>query len=377
MAELTSPAPGDEEIAEELEEAPLPETLPLLPVRDVVVFPYMILPLFVARDNSIAAVEAAMARDQLVFLAAQRDQNVDHPDAEDLHEIGAVGMVMRQLKLPDGRLKVLVQGLTRARISSWERHKPFMEVGIEPLDEREEADITVEVEAIMRNVREASEKILALRGLLSGDVMAILNSVEEPGRLADMVASNLRLKIEEAQEILEEVDPVERLKRVHGHLGKELEVSTMQAKIQSEAKEEMSKSQREYFLREQMRAIRRELGDAEDRHQELMDLRQALEEKAAARGDRQGGVQTAGPPGADAARGRRGHHRAHLPGLDRGPALERLHQGPHGHRPRGPHPGRGPLRPQEGEGAHPGIPGGAQAQPQDEGPHPLPAGPPG
>jgi ATP-dependent Lon protease len=262
-----------------MEEAPLPETLPLLPVRDVVVFPYMILPLFVARDNSIAAVDAAMARDQLVFLAAQRDQNVEHPAAEDLYEIGSVGMIMRQLKLPDGRLKVLVLGLTRARISSWERHKPYLEVGIEPLDEREEGEITVEVEALMRSVREASEKILALRGLLSGDVMAILNSVEEPGRLADMVASNLRLKIEESQDILEEADPVERLKKVHEHLGKELEVSTMQAKIQSEAKEEMTKSQREYFLREQMRAIRRELGDADDRHQELLDLRQTLDKK--------------------------------------------------------------------------------------------------
>ncbi len=281
MAKKTSPSPSPPEppAPEELEEAPLPETLPLLPVRDVVVFPYMILPLFVARDNSIAAVEAAMARDQLVFLAAQRDQNVEHPAAEDLYEIGSVGMIMRQLKLPDGRLKVLVQGLTRARISSWQRQKPFLEVGIEPLDEREDAEITVQVEALMRSVREASEKILSLRGLLSGDVMAILNSVEEPGRLADMVASNLRLKIEESQDILEEADPVERLKKVHDHLGKELEVSTMQAKIQSEAKEEMTKSQREYFLREQMRAIRRELGDADERHQELLDLRQALDKQ--------------------------------------------------------------------------------------------------
>ncbi|MBI4798786.1 MAG: LON peptidase substrate-binding domain-containing protein, partial [Desulfarculus sp.] len=282
MAKKSSPSPPENVPPEEMEEAPLPETLPLLPVRDVVVFPYMILPLFVARDHSIAAVEAAMARDQLVFLAAQRDQNVEHPAAGDLYEVGSVGMVMRQLKLADGRLKVLVQGLTRAVISSWQRHKPFMEVGIEPLDEREETEISVEVEALMRSVREASEKILALRGLLSGDVMAILNSVEEPGRLADMVASNLRLKIEEAQEILEEGDPVERLKKVHEHLGKELEVSTMQAKIQSEAKEEMTKSQREYFLREQMRAIRRELGDADERHQELMDLRQALENKGLA-----------------------------------------------------------------------------------------------
>jgi ATP-dependent Lon protease len=275
------PAEVEAPPAEDLEETPLPDSLPLLPVRDVVVFPYMILPLFVARDSSVAAVEAAMARDQLVFLAAQRDQNVEHPGPEDLHEVGTVGMIMRQLRLPDGRLKVLVQGITRARVTAWERSKPFIEVGIEPLDEPEdETDLSVEVEALMRSVREASEKILSLRGLLSGDVVAILNSVEGTGRLADLVASNLRLKIPEAQDILAETDPVLRLRKVHEHLGKELEVSTMQARIQSEAKEEMTKSQREYYLREQLRAIRRELGDAEDRHQELMDLRQALEKKA-------------------------------------------------------------------------------------------------
>ncbi len=282
MDQTSSPEPFEPSVAEtasHLEETPLPETLPLLPVRDVVVFPYMILPLFVARDNSVAAIEAAMARDQLVLLTAQKDQNVEHPEAEDLFSVGAVGMVMRQLKLPDGRLKVLVQGLTRARITHYLRTRPFFEVGIEPLDDGEESEITVPVEALMRNVREASEKILALRGLLSGDVLAILNSVEEPGRLADMVASNLRLKTVDSQQILEQTDPVARLGLVHGHLGKELEVSTMQAKIQSEAKEEMSKSQRDYFLREQLRAIRRELGDAEDRHQELIDLRLALENK--------------------------------------------------------------------------------------------------
>lgn len=271
---------GKETIVEELEETPLPETLPLLPVRDVVVFPYMILPLFVAREGSVAAVNEAMERDQLVFLAAQRDQNIDQPDPEDLYEVGAVGMVMRQLKLPDGRLKVLVQGVTRGRITEWVREKPYYEVRVEALEEDEEdSEINVTTEALMRNVREASEKILALRGLLSGDVVAILNSVEEPGRLADLVASNLRLGMSESQEILEEGDPVSRLGLVHGHLGKELEVSNLQARIQSEAQEEMSKSQREYYLREQLRAIRRELGDAEERHQELADLRVTLEKK--------------------------------------------------------------------------------------------------
>ncbi len=272
LVEETSP--------EDIEETPLPETLPLLPVRDVVVFPYMILPLFVAREGSLSAVDEAMDRDQLVFLAAQRDQSIDQPEPDDLYKVGAVGMIMRQLKLPDGRLKVLVQGVTRGRIVGWEREKPFYEVRVEAMDEGDEdQEIDVTTEALMRNVREASEKILALRGLLSGDVVAILSSVEEPGRLADLVASNLRLGMAESQEILEEDDPVGRLTLVHGHLGKELEVSNLQARIQSEAQEEMSKSQREYYLREQLRAIRRELGDAEDRQQELADLKIALDKK--------------------------------------------------------------------------------------------------
>ncbi|MGD9124691.1 MAG: endopeptidase La, partial [Desulfarculaceae bacterium] len=212
---------------------------------------------------------------------------VEHPGPEDIYLVGAVGMVMRQLKLPDGRLKVLVQGISRAQVKEFLRQKPYFEVAIDTWPEPEERKITVSVEALLRNVRESSEKILALRGLLSGDVMAILNSVEEPGRLADLVASNLRLKIDQAQEILEQDDPVRRLELVHSQLSKELEVSTMQAKIQSEAQEEMSKTQREYFLREQVRAIRRELGDADDRLQELSDLRATISEMPMPREARQ------------------------------------------------------------------------------------------
>jgi len=270
--------PEEPPVTEVLDEGEIPEILPLLPVRDVVVFPFMILPLFVARDASVAAVEAAMERDQMVFLAAQKDPNVDDPGPEDLYQVGCVGMLMRQLRLPDGRLKVLVQGLSRARVGEFVRERPFFETRIETIAEEEPAEITVEVEALMRTVREDSEKLLTLRGLLSGDVTAILNSMEEPGRLADLVASNLRLKLEEAQEILEESDTIERLRLVHSQLSKELEVSTMQAKIQSQAQDEMSKSQREYFLREQLRAIRRELGDAEDRAQELSELKRTFQE---------------------------------------------------------------------------------------------------
>ena len=278
--EHISPDQNDPRLSEEINENDIPETLPLLPVRDVVVFPYMILPLFVARDASVKAVDEALERDQLIFLSTQTDPNVENPKEDDIYETGTIGMVMRQLKLPDGRLKVLVQGITRARISEYIKKKPYYEVRADTIPESsEDYEMTVELEALMRNVREASEKILALRGLLSGDVMSILDSVEDPGRLADLVASNLRLKIPEAQEILESDDAINRLELVHTQLSKELEVSTMQAKIQSEAQEEMSKSQREYYLREQIRAIRRELGDAEDRSQELSSLREQIVKK--------------------------------------------------------------------------------------------------
>ncbi|MCF8032238.1 MAG: endopeptidase La [Desulfarculaceae bacterium] len=261
------------------EEQELPESMPLLPVRDVVVFPYMILPLFVARENSVAAVEAAMAEDQHVFLVTQQDQNVEQPLPEDLYEVGTVGVIMRQLKMPDGRLKVLVQGLARARITEWEQEQPFFRVALQTLPDPEEEDPGPESEALMRSAREASEKILALRGLLTSDVQAILGSVDEAGRLADLVASNMRLESEAAQGILEENDPLMRLQKVHEHLGTELEVSTLQAKIQSEAQEEMSRGQREYYLREQLRAIRRELGDENDRAREMGQLRESLEKK--------------------------------------------------------------------------------------------------
>jgi ATP-dependent Lon protease len=262
-----------------LEEEDLPRDLPLLPVRDVVVFPYMILPLFVAREASVAAVEAAMAADQHVFLAAQKDQNVEFPEAEDLYEVGTIGVIMRQLKMPDGRLKVLVQGLARARVTKWQSDQPFFRVKVEPLAEQAGAEEGPASEALMRSVREASEQVLALRGLLSSDVLAILGSVETPGRLADLVASNLRLETKIAQGILGETNSLSRLQKVHEHLGTELEVSTIQARIQSEAQEEMSKTQREYFLREQLRAISRELGDADNRQRELRELKEALDKK--------------------------------------------------------------------------------------------------
>ncbi|HBT97794.1 MAG TPA: endopeptidase La [Desulfobulbaceae bacterium] len=253
------------------EEIDIPETLPMMAVRDVVVFNYMIIPLFVGRPNSIEAVNAALASNKLLMLVSQKDATQDDPKAEDLYNVGMVSMVMRTLKLPDGRLKVLVQAMTKAKIVEYAQHEPYFQVKIQPLEDGETGDITIEVEALMRTIREQTEKIMALRGILSADLMMIINNIDEPGRLADLVGSNLRLKVAESQNILEETDPVKRLRLVNQLLSKELEVSTVQAKIQNDAREEMSKSQREYYLREQLHALQKELGDADD-GQELDEL---------------------------------------------------------------------------------------------------------
>ena len=249
----------------------IPGTLPLMPVRDVVIFTDMLLPLFVGRKKSIRAVEEALAKDGYLLLATQKDPNVEDPGSDDIYRIGTVGRILRMLKLPDGRAKTLVQGVAKARIKRYLRTRGFYRVKIETFPEQAPEDVNLEVEALMRNVREYSEKILALRGELTNDVSSILESIEDPGKLADLVASNLKLKIEEAQEILETIDPVQRLEKVNGLVSREMSLSAIQAKIQSDVKDEISKNQRDYFLREQMRAINRELGEGDDRAQEIED----------------------------------------------------------------------------------------------------------
>ena len=254
------------------EDVDIPEILPMMAVRDVVVFNYMIIPLFVGRPGSVEAVNEALGSNKLLMLVTQKDATKDDPKEEDLYQIGMVCMVMRTLKLPDGRLKVLVQAMSKAKVQEYIKTEPFYQVKVEVLDEAEIPEITVEIEALMRTIREQTEKIMSLRGILSADLMMIINNIDDPGRLADLVGSNLRLKISESQAILEETDPLKRLRLVNQLLSKELEVSTVQAKIQNDAKEEMSKSQREYYLREQMHALQKELGDTDDRTQEIDEL---------------------------------------------------------------------------------------------------------
>ncbi len=264
--------PDKEELAD-IEDPDIPEVLPMMAVRDVVVFNYMIIPLFVGRPASVEAIQEALAADKLLLLVTQKDSSIDEPGADDVHKVGMVCMIMRTLKLPDGRLKVLVQAMHKARITEIVQEVPHFAARIALFPEEKGGEVSVEIEAMMRTVREQTEKILSLKGIVSSELMIILNEIDEPGRLADLVVSNLRLKTAESQEVLETIDPIDRLKKVAEFLHKELEVSTMQAKIQSEAKEEMGKTQREYYLREQLQALKKELGDIDERSEEIEELR--------------------------------------------------------------------------------------------------------
>ena len=256
----------------------IPGILPLMPVRDIVIFTDMVLPLFVGREKSIRAVQEAVAKEGFLFVATQKDPAIENPDTDEIFATGTVSRVLRMLKLPDGGIKILVQGFAKAKIEKYTRRRSLYRVKVAMIQEPALDDISVEVEALMRNVREHCEKIMILRGEMTGDVLTILQSIQDPGKLADVVASNLRLKIEDSQNLLEITDPLERLKQVNSLLAREVQLSAVQAKIQSEVKDEISKSQRDFFLREQVRAIYKELGDQDENTLELEEYRKKIKQ---------------------------------------------------------------------------------------------------
>jgi len=238
----------------------------------------MVLPLFVGREMSIKAIEAALAGNRMIFLATQKALDVENPQPSDIHTIGTVGIIMRMLKLPDERIKILVQGLSKAKIADYIQTDPYYSVRIDKITEAKTSGSTLEIEAVMRTVKEQIERIVTLGKILIPDVMVVIENLEEPGRLADMVASNLGLKVEVTQSVLEIMDPIKRLRQVSEILSKEIDVLSMQQKIQAQAKGEMDKTQREYFLREQLKAIQKELGDLDERAEEVAEFRKRIKD---------------------------------------------------------------------------------------------------
>ncbi|MDQ1078652.1 endopeptidase La [Pseudoroseomonas cervicalis] len=246
------------------------ELLPVLPLRDIVVFPHMIVPLFVGREKSVRALEAVMREDKQILLVAQRNAAQDDPGSADLYDVGTVSTVLQLLKLPDGTVKVLVEGGKRARVLGFKETDQFFEAYTAPMDE-DQAE-TSEVEALARTVVGQFEQYIKLNKKIAPEVLVSINQIEDSAKLADTVASHLNLKISEKQELLEIGSVSARLERVFAHMESEIGVLQVEKRIRNRVKRQMEKTQREYYLNEQLKAIQKELGEGEDGKDESAEL---------------------------------------------------------------------------------------------------------
>ncbi len=268
--------PEEIQIEQTDEQLKLPDSLPVLPLRDIVIFPYMIVPLFVQRERSIRAVEQALAENRMIMLVAQRDLEKEEPVGRDLYNHGTAASIMRMLKMPDGRIRILVQGLARANVTRFDENLPHLLAHILPLADTEPDADELELEALIRNVRASLERAITLGKNISGEVMAIVANLEDPGRLADVAASNLELKVVDAQSVLEKLNPSERLHRVNELLAREINVLMVQQEINTQAKGEIDRSQREFYLRQQLKAIQTELGEGTELGEEITQYREKM-----------------------------------------------------------------------------------------------------
>jgi ATP-dependent Lon protease len=255
----------------------IPNELPLLPLRDIVIYPFMIVPLFVSREKSIRAVDKALGEDRMILLTCQKDLDKEEPQQDDLYKVGTVAVIMRMLKLPDGRIRILVQGVSRAQVETVSSDGECLQARLQVMPEQGAPERSLEVEALMRNVRASMEKAANLGKNISPEVMAIIANLDDAGRLADLSASNLELKVEDAQSVLEVADTTARLRRVNDLLNKEIEVLTVQQEINTAARADIDRSQREFYLRQQMKAIQTELGEGNELAEEVQQFREKIE----------------------------------------------------------------------------------------------------
>ncbi len=258
----------------------LPDVLPVLGLKDVVIFPYIIFPLSISRDKSALAVDRALAENRMIMLVTQKNGDQAEPGEGDFHDFGTAALIMRMLKLPDGRVRILVQGLARARVEHFSRTEPFLQAKITKVEEVSAERPAMEIEALTRSVKESLDQVVGLGKNISPEVQVIAANLDDPGRLADLVASNLELRTSEAQEILQTLSPGKRLQKVHEALAREIELLTMQQRISSQARDEMDRGQREYFLRQQLKGIRQELGEeGNDLAAEIAEFRRKASER--------------------------------------------------------------------------------------------------
>jgi len=252
-------------------------TLPLLPLRDIIVFPHMVVPLFVGREKSINALEEAMAGDRELLLAAQKKAKTNDPREEDIFAVGTIGHIIQLLRLPDGTVKVLVEGKVRARINGFEQSNPFFACEVEDIPEPDES--SVEIAALMRSVQGVFENYVKLNKRIPPEMLVSVQTIDDPGRLSDTIVAHVSLKLKDKQELLETPSPTKRLERLYELMQGEIEILQVEKKIRTRVKKQMEKSQKEYYLNEQMQAIQKELGDRDEFKNELNELEQKIKQK--------------------------------------------------------------------------------------------------
>ncbi len=254
-----------------------PRLVPLLPLRDIIVFPYMVVPLFVGREKSIAALEDAMANDKQILLAAQKRAKTNEPAEDDIYSVGTLGTIIQLLRLPDGTVKVLVEGKRRARIVRFVENTQFFLVETEEITENRE--VTVETEALMRSINSTFEAYVKLNKRIPPEMLMSVATITDPARLADTIVAHLQLKLKDKQGILETADPAERIEKLYGLMQAEIEILQVEKKIRTRVKKQMEKTQKEYYLNEQMRAIQKELGEKDEFKTEIKELEEKINKK--------------------------------------------------------------------------------------------------
>ncbi len=251
--------------------------VPLLPLRDIIVFPHMVVPLFVGREKSISALEEAMGKEKDVLLAAQINPKTNDPRDEDIYKVGTLGTIIQLLRLPDGTVKVLIEGKRRARINKFVPNPAYFLVEVEEIIE--DREITIEIEALMREIKVAFENYVKLNKRIPPEMLASVATIDDPSRLGDTIVAHLSLKLPDKQKILEIESPGERLERLYGQIQTEIEILQVEKKIRTRVKKQMEKTQKEYYLNEQMQAIQRELGERDEFKGELQELEEKIKNK--------------------------------------------------------------------------------------------------
>ena len=262
---------------DEREPAAGPVRVPLLPLRDIIVFPHMVVPLFVGRQRSIKALEEATQKQSLIFLSSQKDAKTNDPSEEDIYKIGTLGSVVQMLKLPDGTVKVLIEGKKRARVTRFVPNAEFFLVDVEEATEVIERN--TEVDALVREVHTTFENYVKLKKKIPPEMVMSVSSIDDPGRLSDTIVAHLGIKLEDRQNLLETFQAAERLEKVLGHMRAEIEILEVERRIRSRVKKQMERSQKEYYLNEQMRAIQKELGEKDEFKNEIQEIEEKLKQK--------------------------------------------------------------------------------------------------